>query len=65
MFVRTCYSGSTRQICGNIIMAFFFKLSYSKVRAFFIHLGKARAKGHLQLMSTSRAMFRILSVTCL
>ena len=24
-----------RQICGNIKMAFFFKLSYSKVRAFF------------------------------
>ena len=25
-----------RQICGNIKLAFFFKLSYSKVRAFFL-----------------------------
>ena len=57
MSVRTRYSGSThnskyneryhrvkRQICGNIKKAFFFKLSYSKVRAFFTHLGRG---GHL------------------
>ena len=43
-------------------MAFFLKLSYSKVRASFTHLGRG---GHLQLMSSPRAMFRILSVTCL
>ena len=42
--------------------AFFLKLSYSKVRAFFTHLGRG---GHLSLMPTPRAMFRILSVTCL
>ena len=42
--------------------AFFLKLSYSKVRAFFTHLGRG---GHLWLMPTPRAMFRILSVTCL
>ena len=29
-----------RQICDNIIMAFFLKLSYSKVRVFFTHLGR-------------------------
>ena len=29
-----------RQICGNIKKAFFLKLSYSKVRAFFTHLGR-------------------------
>ena len=29
-----------RQICGNIIMAFSLKLSYSKVRASFTHLGR-------------------------
>ena len=47
--VRTRYSGSARdykynekyhcvkrQICGNIKMAFFFKLSYSKIRAFLL-----------------------------
>ena len=33
-----------RQICGNIKKAFFLKLSYSKVRAFFTHLGRG---GHL------------------
>ena len=33
-----------RQICGNNKMAFFLKLSYSKVRAFFTHLGSG---GHL------------------
>ena len=33
-----------RQICGNIIMAFFLKLPYSKVRASFTHLGRG---GHL------------------
>ena len=51
--VRTRYSGSTRslkynkichrvkrQICDNIIMVFFLKLSYSKVRVFFTHLGR-------------------------
>ena len=51
------YSGSTRdekyneryhrvkrQFCGNIKKAFFFKLSYSKVRAFFTYLGRG---GHL------------------
>ena len=56
------YHRVKRQICGNIKMAFFFKLSYSKVRAFFTYLGRG---GHLQLMPTLRAMFRILSVTCL
>ena len=38
MSVRTRY-GYHRvkgQICGNILMAFFFKLSDSKVRAFFL-----------------------------
>ena len=57
MSVRTRYSGSTRnykynerchrvkrQIFGNIKKAFFLKLSYSKVRAFFTHLGRG---GHL------------------
>ena len=57
MSVRTRYSGSMRsykynerchrvkrQICGNIKKAFFLKLSYSKVRAFFTHLGRG---GHL------------------
>ena len=47
------YSGSTRnekyneryhrvkrQICSNIKMVFSFKLSYSKVRAFFTYLGR-------------------------
>ena len=29
-----------RQICGNIKMAFYLKLSYSKVRAFFTYLGR-------------------------
>ena len=75
MSVRTRYSGSTRswkynerchrvkrQICGNIKKAFFLKLPYSKVRASFTHLGRG---GHLWLMPTPRAMFRILSVTCL
>ena len=51
------YSGSTRdkkyneryhrvkrQFCGNIKKVFFFKLSYSKVRAFFTYLGRG---GHL------------------
>ena len=33
-----------RQICGNIKKAFFLKLSYSKVGAFFTHLGRG---GHL------------------
>ena len=33
-----------RQICGNIKKAFFLKLSYSKVRASFTHLGRG---GHL------------------
>ena len=33
-----------RQICGNIKMAFSLKLSYSKVRASFTHLGRG---GHL------------------
>ena len=33
-----------RQICGNIKMAFFLKLPYSKVRASFTHLGRG---GHL------------------
>ena len=33
-----------RQICGNTKMAFFFKLSYSKVRACFTYLGRG---GHL------------------
>ena len=55
--VCTRYSGSTRdlkyneryhrvkrQISGNIKMPFFLKLSYSKVRAFFTHLGRG---GHL------------------
>ena len=40
----------------------FKKLSYSKVRAFFTHLGRG---GHLWLMPTPHAMFRILFVTCL
>ena len=57
MSVRTLYSGSTRsykynerchrvkrQICGNNKMLFFFKLSYSKVRAGFTYLGRG---GHL------------------
>ena len=35
------------QICGNIKKVFFLKLSYSKVRAFFTHLGRG---GHLLLM---------------
>ena len=43
-------------------MAFSLKLSYSKVRASFTHLGRG---GHLYLMPTPRTMFRILSVTCL
>ena len=43
-------------------MAFFLKLPYSKVRASFTHLGRG---GHLYLMSTPRAIFRILSVTYL
>ena len=43
-------------------MAFFLKLSYSKVRASFTHLGRG---GHLYLISSPHAMFRILSVTCL
>ena len=43
-------------------MAFFLKLSYSKVRSSFTHLGRG---GHLLLIPTPRAMFRILSVTCL
>ena len=55
--VRTHYSGSTRnykynerchrvkrQICDNNKKAFFLKLSYSKVRAFFTHLSRG---GHL------------------
>ena len=33
-----------RQICGNIKKAFFLNFSYSKVRAFFTHLGRG---GHL------------------
>ena len=33
-----------RQICSNIIMEFFLKLSYLKVRASFTHLGRG---GHL------------------
>ena len=33
-----------RQICGNMKMAFFLKLSYSKVRASFTYLGR---DGHL------------------
>ena len=57
VFVCFPYSGSThnekcneryrrvkRQICGNIKKTFFLKLSYSKVRAFFTHLGRG---GHL------------------
>ena len=57
MSVRTRYSGSKhdkkcneryrrvkRQICGNIIMVFPLKLSYSKVRASFTHLVRG---GHL------------------
>ena len=31
------------QICGNIKKAFFLKLSYLKVRAFFTHLGRGGA----------------------
>ena len=38
------YHRVKRQICGNIKMAFFLKLSYSKVRAFFTYLGRG---GHL------------------
>ena len=38
------YHRVKRQICGNIEMAFFLKLPYSKVRAFFTHLGRG---GHL------------------
>ena len=38
------YHRVKRQICGNIKMAFSFKLSYSEVRAFFTHLGRG---GHL------------------
>ena len=34
------YHRVKRQICGNIKMAFFIKLSYSKVRAFFTYLGR-------------------------
>ena len=41
-------------------MAFSLKLSYSKVRASFTHLGR----GSL-VDVTPRAIFRILSVTCL
>ena len=36
--------GGRNQICGNIKMAFFLKLSYSKVRASFTYLGRG---GHL------------------
>ena len=35
-----CELGLKRQICGNIKKAFFLKLSYSKVRAVFTHLGR-------------------------
>ena len=42
-----------RQICGNIIMAFFLKLSYSKVRASFTHLGR----GACNVSYTLRYMF--------
>ena len=38
------YHRVKRQICSNIKMAFSFKLSYSKVRAFFTYLGRG---GHL------------------
>ena len=38
------YHRVKRQFCGNIKKAFFFKLSYSKVRAFFTYLGRG---GHL------------------
>ena len=38
------YHRIKRQICGNIKKAFFLKLSYSKVRAFFTYLGRG---GHL------------------
>ena len=34
------YHRVKRQICGNIKMAFYIKLSYSKVRAFFTYLSR-------------------------
>ena len=52
----------TSDLPGNIVMAFFLKLSYSKVRASFTQLGR---DDRLWLMSSRRAIFRILSVTCL
>ena len=42
--VNERYRRVKRQICGNIIMTFFLKLSYSKIRVSFTHLGKG---GHL------------------
>ena len=50
------------QVCSNMKMAFFLKLSYSKVRAISNYLGRG---GHLQLIPTLCAMFCILSITCL
>ena len=41
--ITRCHRGK-HQICGNIKKAFSLKLSYSKVRAFFTHLGRG---GHL------------------
>ena len=38
--VRAIKSVTKDKICSNIIMAFFLKLSYSKVRASFTHLGR-------------------------
>ena len=72
MSVRTRYSASTRnykynerchrfkhQIYGNIKKEFSLKLSYSKVSVF-----HSPRQGRPSLV-TPRAMFRILSVTCL
>ena len=54
------YHRIKHQICGNIKKAFFFKLSYSKVRAFLL-----TSAGAAIVDAYSAAMFRILSVTCL
>ena len=40
-----------RQICDNIKIAFFLKLSYSKVRAFFTYLGRG---GHFAKIRSSQ-----------
>ena len=60
--VRAIRSITKDVIVLSVRFAAILKLSYSKVRAFFTHLGRG---GHLYLMPTPRAMFRILSVTCL